>query len=112
MQPITLQGILTRSHLKRRAPVGGKWNAEEDDRLRAIVEEHGAKCWKNVSDEVIMMIMRMLMMMMMMIMRMLIMVHTAINICVYRIDAHIVALGLTHRRHHFLGGNITRSYSI
>lgn len=56
IQPITLQGILARSHLKRRAPVGGKWNAEEDDRLREIVEEHGAKCWKNVSDEVMMVI--------------------------------------------------------
>jgi hypothetical protein len=71
MQPITLQGILTRSHLKRRAPVGGKWNAEEDDRLREIVEEHGAKCWKNVSDEVMMMIVFILMISLVMIMRML-----------------------------------------
>ena len=33
----------------RRASVGGKWSAEEDASLRAIVEQHGAKNWKRVS---------------------------------------------------------------
>ena len=33
----------------RRASVGGKWTAEEDQSLRDIVIEHGAKNWKKIS---------------------------------------------------------------
>ena len=33
----------------RRASIGGKWTTEEDEALRAIVNEHGAKNWKNIA---------------------------------------------------------------
>ena len=33
----------------RRASIGGKWTVEEDEALRAIVNEHGAKNWKNIA---------------------------------------------------------------
>mmetsp|Transcript_27870 Transcript_27870/g.85506 ORF Transcript_27870/g.85506 Transcript_27870/m.85506 type:complete len:751 (+) Transcript_27870:70-2322(+) len=33
----------------RKAPVGGKWTEDEDRRLRDIVEKHGAKNWKKLS---------------------------------------------------------------
>jgi hypothetical protein len=34
---------------QRRPAVGGKWTFEEDERLKNIVEEHGAKNWKKVN---------------------------------------------------------------
>lgn len=33
---------------QRRPPVGGKWSIEEDNKLREIILEHGAKNWKKV----------------------------------------------------------------
>lgn len=33
----------------RKAPVGGKWTEEEDQRLREIVETYGAKNWKRLA---------------------------------------------------------------
>lgn len=33
---------------QRRPAIGGKWTQEEDDRLRAIIQEHGPKNWKKV----------------------------------------------------------------
>lgn len=33
----------------RKAPVGGKWTEEEDQRLREIVEMYGAKNWKRLA---------------------------------------------------------------
>jgi len=40
--------VLTKPKAPRRISVGGKWNKEEDDQLRAIVQEHGARNWKKV----------------------------------------------------------------
>jgi hypothetical protein len=34
---------------QRRPAVGGKWGADEDEQLKKIVHEHGAKNWKKVS---------------------------------------------------------------
>lgn len=34
---------------ERKPPVGGKWSAAEDARLKEIVEGHGAKNWKNIA---------------------------------------------------------------
>jgi hypothetical protein len=45
------QGLLGRPRAQRRASVGGKWTAEEDASLKAIVEIHGAKSWKKVIPE-------------------------------------------------------------
>lgn len=33
---------------QRRPAIGGKWTQEEDERLKAIVQEHGPKNWKKV----------------------------------------------------------------
>lgn len=34
---------------ERRPSNGGKWTVDEDNRLRDIVELHGAKNWKKIS---------------------------------------------------------------
>ena len=34
----------------RKPPIGGKWHKEEDDKLRTIVETHGAKNWKKIAE--------------------------------------------------------------
>lgn len=34
---------------ERRSSAGGKWSAEEDDKLRNIVDAHGAKNWKEIA---------------------------------------------------------------
>jgi hypothetical protein len=36
--------------LPRKAPIGGKWSKEEDEKLKRIVEENGPKNWKRVAD--------------------------------------------------------------
>eukprot|EP00981_Chlorochromonas_danica_P001569 scaffold341_cov154-Ochromonas_danica.AAC.13 len=41
---------LTRPRAQRKASLGGKWTPEEDQFLKEIVQEHGAKCWKKVTD--------------------------------------------------------------
>lgn len=41
--------VLTKPKAPRRSSVGGKWNKEEDDQLRAIVQENGARNWKKVA---------------------------------------------------------------
>jgi hypothetical protein len=41
---------LARPRTERKAPVGGKWSQEEDNMLREIVQEHGAKSWKKVAN--------------------------------------------------------------
>lgn len=44
------QGInLARPRAQRKASLGGKWSNEEDQFLKEIVQEHGAKCWKKVA---------------------------------------------------------------
>ena len=35
---------------ERKPPVGGKWSAVEDARLKEIVESHGAKNWKGIAE--------------------------------------------------------------
>lgn len=37
-----------RPRAQRRASQGGKWTAEEDQQLKDIVTQHGAKGWKKV----------------------------------------------------------------
>ena len=34
----------------RKPPIGGKWLKDEDDKLRMIVETHGAKNWKKIAE--------------------------------------------------------------
>ncbi len=34
----------------RKAPIGGKWSKEEDDKLKEIVQENGPKNWKRVAE--------------------------------------------------------------
>ena len=34
----------------RRVAPGGKWGREEDMKLRAIVEKHGAKNWRHIAE--------------------------------------------------------------
>lgn len=33
----------------RRAPIGGKWNKDEDEKLLKLVDQHGPKNWKMIS---------------------------------------------------------------
>ena len=33
----------------RRASIGGKWLVDEDSKLRAIIDEHGAQNWRNIA---------------------------------------------------------------
>lgn len=44
----TASFVITKPRAPRRISAGGKWNKEEDDQLRAIVHQHGAKNWKKV----------------------------------------------------------------
>ena len=40
---------LQKKAIARRPPIGGKWSAEEDERLREIVNAHGAENWRKVA---------------------------------------------------------------
>jgi hypothetical protein len=41
--------FLRRSLKLRSAPIGGKWTVEEDENLKVIVANHGAKNWREVA---------------------------------------------------------------
>lgn len=42
------QFVITKPRAPRRTSIGGKWSKEEDEQLRSIVHQHGAKNWKKV----------------------------------------------------------------
>lgn len=42
------QFVITKPRAPRRNSLAGKWNKEEDEQLKIIVQEHGAKNWKKV----------------------------------------------------------------
>ena len=42
------QFVITKPRAPRRNSLAGKWNKEEDEQLKVIVQEHGAKNWKKV----------------------------------------------------------------
>jgi hypothetical protein len=44
----SIQIKMGKPRAQRRPAVGGKWSYEEDERLKAIVEENGARNWKKV----------------------------------------------------------------
>ena len=47
------QFVITKPRAPRRNSLAGKWNKEEDEQLKVIVQEHGAKNWKKVCDSMI-----------------------------------------------------------
>lgn len=40
---------LQKKAIARKPPIGGKWSADEDERLREIVNTHGAENWRKVA---------------------------------------------------------------
>ena len=47
------QFVITKPRAPRRNSLAGKWNKEEDEQLKVIVQEHGAKNWKKVCERMI-----------------------------------------------------------
>mmetsp|Transcript_3885 Transcript_3885/g.6081 ORF Transcript_3885/g.6081 Transcript_3885/m.6081 type:complete len:679 (-) Transcript_3885:141-2177(-) len=41
---------MNKPRAQRRPPIGGKWTKEEDNQLREIVQQHGAKNWKKIAE--------------------------------------------------------------
>ena len=37
----------------RKAPIGGKWSKDEDERLKAIVDQQGPKNWKKIAGKLV-----------------------------------------------------------
>ena len=40
---------MSKPRTQRKQSAGGKWSEEEDNRLKAIIQEYGSKNWKMIS---------------------------------------------------------------